>query len=124
MSWSRITPASKAYVNDVLDSGWLSRHKYIPQFEQAVARKHHAKHGILVNSGTDALRISLAVLKEINEWPDGSDVLVPAVTFVATVNAVLQSGLKPRFVDVDRFTCIIDPEKVQKPLGCTRWRGT
>lgn len=101
MSWANITPNAKKYVKNVLDRGWLSYSLYMPRFEKMVAERHGAKHGILVNSGTDALRISLATLKEIYEWPDHSTVICPALTFVATVNAILQARLKPIFADID-----------------------
>jgi perosamine synthetase len=114
MSWANLTPNAKRYVNDVLDTGWLSRHKYIPAFESAVAQKHGAKHGIFVNSGTDALRISLATLKEIERWPSGSKVIVPALTFVATVNAILQNNLTPVFCDVDLTTANLIPDAFQR----------
>lgn len=113
MSWAHIGPSAKKNVNAVLASGWLSRHHYIPIFEEAVAQKHHAKHGILVSSGTDALRIALATLKEIHRWPSGSGVIVPALTFVATVNAILQNGLTPIFADVEERTGNIDLGTVQ-----------
>ncbi len=116
MAWSHIDRPSKIYVNDVLHSGWISRHKYIPKFEAEVARIHGAKYGILVNSGTDALRISLATLKEIHKWPNGSDVIIPALTFVATANAVLQTGLRPVFADVEPMTANIDPDRLAKQI--------
>lgn len=102
MSWANIDEKAKQNVNEVLNSGWLSRHKFIPEFEQQVADRHGAKYGILVNSGTDALRISLATLMEVYGWQDDSHVLVPALTFVATVNAILQTRLKPIFCDVEK----------------------
>ena len=116
MAWSDFGKAEKKYVNAVLDSGWLSRKTYIPKFEQAIAKLHGQKFGMMCNSGTDALRIGLATLKEVDGWEDQSEVLVPAVTFVATVNAVLQVGLKPRFVDVDRCSYTIDLEQVEKSI--------
>lgn len=119
MSWSNLSINSKKYVNDVLDSGWLSRHKYIPEFEAAVAKKHGAKYGVLVNSGTDALRIAWATLKEINQWPDGSEVVVPALTFVATANAVLQNGLRPVFADVDISSGNINPDRIAERCKST-----
>ena len=115
MSWANITPNARKYVNNVLDRRWLSYSLYQPRFEKQVAEMHGAKYGILVNSGTDALRISLATLKELHRWPDGSDVLVPAVTFVATANAVIQNKLRPVFVDVDIATANILPENFKKP---------
>lgn len=117
MSWANITPNAKKYVKNVLDRGWLSYSLYMPRFEKEVAERHHAKHGILVNSGTDALRISLTTLKEIHKWPSNSEVIVPAVTFVATVNAITQSGLKPVFADVDLLTCNLDLEPIARRIG-------
>lgn len=116
MSWANLDANTKKYVNNVLDRGWLSRSLYIPRFEQSVADLHKAKHGIFLNSGTDALRVSLLTLKELNKWPDNSEVLVPAVTFVATVNAVLQASLKPKFVDVDLSTANISSSRLADPL--------
>lgn len=115
MSWANITPTAKKYVNHVLNRGWLSRSLYIPRFEAEVAALHGAKYGVLVNSGTDALRISLATLKEIHKWKDGDEVIVPALTFVATVNAILQNKLTPLFADVDAVTGNILPDNFKKP---------
>ncbi len=117
MAWANITPNAKTYVNDVLSRGWLSYSKYMPAFEQAVAKIHGAKYGILVNSGTDALRISLATLKEVHQWKDGDEVIVPAVTFVATVNAVLQNSLRVKFADVDLFSCNINTGTINSLIG-------
>jgi dTDP-4-amino-4,6-dideoxygalactose transaminase len=115
MSWSRIEVMARKRVMEVLESGWLSRHKYIPRFEEEVAKKHQAKYGVLVSSGTDALRISLSVLREVYRWKDGSEVIVPALTFVATVNAILQTRLKPIFCDVELPTGNLKPSALLFP---------
>ena len=114
MSWADISEESKANVINAIDSGWLSRHKYIPTFEKQIARMHGGKFGVFMNSGTDALRMSLLTLKEIYGWKDGDEVIVPALTFVATANAVLQCGLKVIFADVQKETGNIDPEQIAK----------
>ena len=112
MSWADITPTSKAYVNDVLNSGWLSRKTMIPRFEKEIAELHGGKYGVFMNSGTDALRISLLTLKEVYGWQNGDEVIIPGLTFVASANAVLQSGLSPVFVDVQRETGNIEPSQI------------
>lgn len=117
MAWADIDETAAHYVNDVLNSGWLSRRRYLPRFEKEMAALHGQKHGLMLNSGTDALRIALATLKELHKWKDGSEVLVPAVTFVATVNVVLQNKLTPVFVDVDRFTYNIDVGLIESKIG-------
>jgi CDP-6-deoxy-D-xylo-4-hexulose-3-dehydrase len=71
---------------------------------------HQCKHAIFLNSGTSALQVALAVLKEKYGYQDGDEVLVPALTFVATANVVLQNNLRPVFVDVDPITYNMDPE--------------
>lgn len=116
MAWSDLRESDKANVTDVLDSGWLSRRKYIPQFEQAVAHLHGQSYGTLMNSGTDALRIGLLTLKEIHGWRDGDEVLVPAVTFIATANAIRQANLEPVFVDVDSASYTLNPDKIEERL--------
>lgn len=117
MAWADFGPLEKRLVNDVIGSGWISRRKYIPQFEGAIARLHGQKFGLMLNSGTDALRIGLSTLKEVHKWPEGSEVIVPALTFVATVNAVIQNGLKPVFVDVQRFSYNLDPIQIAARIG-------
>lgn len=108
-----IGPAERRYVNDVLDSNRLSYGKYTRRFEQTFARAHGVRHAIMMNSGTSALQVALAALKEAGGWSDGDEVIVPAVTFIATSNIVLMNGLVPVFVDVDLQTYNLDPRKLE-----------
>lgn len=107
-----ISEQGKRYVNDCIDSNRLSRGKYTVKFEQDFAELHGCKHGVFCNSGTSALQIALAALKERYCYEDGDEVLVPAITFIATSNVVLQNNLTPVFVDVDPVTFNIDPDKI------------
>lgn len=107
-----ISEQGKRYVNDCIDSNRLSRGKYTVKFEQDFAELHGCKHGVFCNSGTSALQIALAVLKERYCYDDGDEVLVPAITFIATSNVVLQNNLTPVFVDVDPVTFNIDTDKI------------
>lgn len=116
MAWPNISKEAKANVNDVLDSGWISRHKYMPLFEKKISKMHGGNYGIFMNSGTDALRMSLLTLKEIYKWRNGDEVIIPGLTFVATANAVLQSGLSPKFVDVQKETGNIAPNQIASQL--------
>jgi perosamine synthetase len=98
----------------VLDSGRLSAGPLMAQFETDIAAIHDCRFGLMCNSGTSALHIALAALKEKYGWDDGDEVLVPAVTFVATANVVLYNGLKPVFVDVERAYYDIDPGQIEQ----------
>ena len=112
----KINDAGKRYVNDALDNNRLSAGKYTKKFEEDFAKLHQCKYGIFCNSGTSALQISLAALKEFYGYKDGDEVLVPATTFIATSNVVLQNNLTPVFVDVDPLTFNIDPLKIEAKI--------
>jgi dTDP-4-amino-4,6-dideoxygalactose transaminase len=112
-----INARSKELVMKVLDSGRLSAGPMMAQFEADIAAIHDCRFGLMCNSGTSALHIALAALKERYGWQDGDEVLVPAVTFVATANVVLYNGLRPVFVDVERAYYDVDPTKIEEKIG-------
>src|SRR6185436_5191019 len=85
----QISERGKALVMQVLDSNRLSAGPMMDRFEKEIARLHGRRHGLMCNSGTSALQIALAALKEREGWSDGDEVLVPAITFIATSNSVL-----------------------------------
>jgi dTDP-4-amino-4,6-dideoxygalactose transaminase len=107
-----ISARGKRYVNDCLDNNRLSKGKYTACFEREFAAAHQSKHAVFCNSGTSALQIALATLKERYHYEDGDEVLVPAITFIATSNIVIQNGLKPVFVDVDPRTFNMNPDEI------------
>lgn len=111
-----ITPYAKRLVRQVLDSGRISYGPMLRRFEDEFARISGRKFAISANSGTSALQVALHALKEKDGWQDGDEVIVPAITFVATSNVVLQNGLKPVFVDVDPHTYHMDPQKLEAAI--------
>ncbi len=111
-----ITDTAKRYVNDVLDTGRLSYGPYLKRFENDFAKVHNARFAIMVNSGTSALEMAVACLREVHGWKDGDEILCPAVTFIATTNVVLANNMKPVFIDVDPITYNIDPRKIEEKI--------
>lgn len=109
-------PRERALVSRVMASSRLSYGPMSRGFEASFARAHDCRFGVFCNSGTSALHIALAALKERHGWKDGDEVLVPAQTFVATANVVLHNRMKPVFVDVDRLTYNIDPALLERHL--------
>jgi CDP-6-deoxy-D-xylo-4-hexulose-3-dehydrase len=105
-----ITGDDIARVTRVLESGRLSAGPFMAEFESRFAALHGCAHASMCNSGTGALQLALQALRERGGWPPGAEVIVPAVTFVATVNIVLFNGLTPVLVDVDPLTYTIDPD--------------
>ncbi len=112
-----ISQTGKDYVNDCLNNNRLSKGSYTEKFEQEFARLHGCKHGIFLNSGTSALQVALAALKEVHGYKDGDEVIVPATTFIATSNVVLQNNLKPVFADVDPDTYNISASGIVNALS-------
>ncbi|MBM3252123.1 MAG: aminotransferase class I/II-fold pyridoxal phosphate-dependent enzyme, partial [Candidatus Omnitrophica bacterium] len=72
----------------------------------------NAKYAVGLNSGTDALFLSLLSLG----IKKGDEVIVPSFTFIATALAVSFAGAKPVFVDIDEKTYNIDPAKIKKAI--------
>ncbi|RWL48458.1 DegT/DnrJ/EryC1/StrS aminotransferase family protein [Mesorhizobium sp. M2E.F.Ca.ET.209.01.1.1] len=87
----------KAALSKVIDSGWLTMGERVRAFEEAFAAMHGADDCVAVSSCTAALHL---ILHGLGIGP-GDEVLVPSLTFVATVNAVLYVGAKPVFVDIE-----------------------
>ena len=108
--------SARRYIAEVLDTGRLSYGPFSRRFEQQFAAIHESSFAVISGSGTSALQVALQAMKELYEWPDDAEVLVPAVTFVATVNIVLHCGLKPVLVDVEPDFYGIDPALVEAAI--------
>ncbi|HEY5600971.1 MAG TPA: DegT/DnrJ/EryC1/StrS family aminotransferase [Patescibacteria group bacterium] len=112
----RISKKAKNYVRKALDDNRLSYGKFTEKFETEFAKIHNRKFAILSNSGTSGLQVAVHALKETNNWDDGDEILVPAITFIATSNVVLHNNLKPVFVDVEQDYYCINPLKIEEKI--------
>jgi len=86
------------------------------QFEAEFARQHQCRFGIMSNSGTSALQVAVQAMKEAHGWQDGDEVIVPAVTFVATANVVMHNRLMPVPVDVEPHYYELEPELLEAKI--------
>ena len=93
LGYLNISERGKQYVNEALNNNRLSYGPFTQRFEEEFAHAHGCKHAIFMNSGTSALQVALAVLKEVHGYRDGDEVIVPATTFIATSNIVLQNNI-------------------------------
>jgi len=110
-----ITEESRNLINKILDSGRVSSGKYVRKFEEQFAKLTGVKEAVALSSGTDADALALAVLYDFGA-KRGDEIIVPALSFVATGNSVLQAGFKPVFVDIERETLNIDPKQIEKAI--------
>ncbi len=103
----------KTYLNKAIDSGYVSTvGPFVSEFERICAGYLNVKRAVSISSGTSALHIALYELG-IGE---GDEVIVPALTFVATVNPVSYLKATPVFVDVDINTWNMDPAAVEEAI--------
>jgi perosamine synthetase len=103
----------KKYVNDCLDSNWISsKGKYVGEFEEKFAEYHRVKYAASVCNGTVALHLALVSLGIGSE----DEVIVPTLTYVASVNAITYAGATPVFADSLPDTWQIDPQDIERKI--------
>ncbi len=99
-------------VKEPITSGWLTQGPKVAEFERRFAQAHGAQYALATTSCTTGLHLVLAAMG----IGPGDEVIVPAFTWIATANVVLYCGAKPVFVDVERETFNIDPEKISDKI--------
>ena len=99
-------------VQNVVKKGNFILGDEVEKFEKNFATYIGAKYCVGVASGSDALLLSIKALG-IGE---GDEIIVPAMTFIATASSVIHAGAKPVFVDIQSNTPLIDPEKIESKI--------
>jgi len=104
----------KKYLNECIDSTFVSSvGKFVDRFETDLVNYTGAKYAVAVVNGTAALHVSL-LLAGVKQ---GDEVLIPALTFVATANAVAYCGAQPHFVESDINTLGMDSYTLRRYLN-------
>jgi dTDP-4-amino-4,6-dideoxygalactose transaminase len=113
-NWPVSTARERELIEEVLNSTqWGGYHPIVARFEREFAAFQGCKHGLAAMNGTVTLEMALEALG-IGE---GDEVIVPAISFIATATAVSRVGAKPVFVDIESDTFNIDPRRVREALG-------
>ena len=108
-----LTGNEKKYVNECLDTSWISaKGKFVEQFETAFAKYIGADHAITVANGTVALHLALIALG----IGRGDEVIVPTLTYVASVNAIAYTEATPVFVDSLKGNWQVDPDDIERKI--------
>jgi len=110
---SRVSDEEAAAISRVIDRGRLALGPEVKAFEEEFASWLAVHSAVATNSGTSAL---IAALRAVGVG-SGDEVVIPALTFVATVNAVLHCGARPVLVDVDKDSWNLDPNAVAEAIG-------
>ncbi len=102
-----------AYVKECIDTGWVSSvGKYVDEFERRLTEVTGSRHAVATVNGTAALHVAL----KLTGVQPGDEVLVPALSFVATANAVAHCGATPHFADSDEKTLGLDADALRDHL--------
>ncbi len=109
---SKITKKAIELANKVLSSEFVSAGVYAEKFEGELSEKLGIVNPVSVNSGTSALHLGL----EVAGVGEGDEVILPAQTFVASGLAILMTGAKPVFADIQYRTGNIDPNSIRKNI--------
>lgn len=99
-------------VSDVLQTDWITQGPTVARFEKKLASYVNSKYAVAVSSGTAALHLACLAAG----IGPGDEVIVPTLSFVASVNCVLYCGAKPVLVDVYEDTLTINVEETKKKI--------
>lgn len=110
-----VTESAKRLVQKIMVSGKLTSGIYVRELERQYAELIGTKEAVALSSGTDADILALAVLHDFGA-KRGDEIIVPALSFVATGNAVLHAGFIPVFVDVEMESLNINPAQIEKVI--------
>ncbi len=109
----KLTTHTKREVNSVLSSGWLTAGPKVDKFEKELARLLKVKYVTAVSSGTSGLHLALQAIGA----GSGMEVITSPLTYVATVEAIIQAGAKPVFADINPTTLTIDPQDIRRKIS-------
>lgn len=99
------------YLQECIETGWVAAGgPFVRKFEDAFAARHGLERAVATNSGTAALHLALRALG----IGAGDEVIVPALTFVASANPIRYVGATPVFADVEPDTYTLDPAEVER----------
>jgi len=99
----------KKYINECIDSTWISsKGSFVKQFENNFAQYTSSKYSVTACNGTAAIHLALLALN----IGSGDEVIVPTLTYIASVNSISYTGAEPVFVDSLETTWQMDPQDI------------
>ncbi len=101
------------YLTKCIKTGWISSQgHFVKKFEDKFSKFTKLKNALAVSNGTTALQLAISAFSLGN----GDEIIVPDLTFASPTNAVIHSGAKPVFVDVNKNTFCIDENLIEKSI--------
>lgn len=109
---SKVGEEEISAVTKVMESQWMGFGKKVDEFEQLFCETNNVENFVMVDSGSNALFMAITLL----DLPKGSEVILPAFTWVSCAQAVMMAGCKPVFCDVDIFTHNVTAETIKAQI--------
>ena len=107
----------------VIDSGWFIMGNELKEFEKNLSEYCNTTHAIGTSNGLDALRLIFRAYIELNIMNPGDEIIVSANTYVASILAISDSGLKPVLVEPSLLTMNLDSSLVENSIT-SRTKGS
>ena len=103
----------KKYVNQVMQSTWLSHGKFVNELENKICQFTKSKFAVSTSNGTSAIHLAYLALG----LKKGDEIIVPGFGYLAAANIAVQMGLKPVFADVDLKTFCVTADKIKDKIS-------
>jgi dTDP-4-amino-4,6-dideoxygalactose transaminase len=103
------------HMEQCLEKGWTGLGYKTIEIEEAWKKYTGLPYAHFLNSSTSGLHLAVKILKDVNKWKDGDEIITTPLTFVSTNHAISYEGLKPVFADVDEHLCL-DPNSVESRI--------
>jgi len=112
ISMPKLNKTEQRLAIDAIKSGYIAHGKYIEEFEQKFSKFCNREYGVTCSNGTTALYLAIKSL----DLPKGSEVILPSMTILSCLTAVVENDLIPVFCDIDETTLNIDCASVRKKI--------
>lgn len=107
----------KKYLCECIDTGWISSEGgFVKRLESEFSNYCGQKYGIAVANGSAALDVAVRVLKEVYNWSDNDEIIVPSFTIISCAQSVIYNKLKPVFADANPLTWNMDVSKIEQAI--------
>ena len=103
-------------IDTLLFGKWLASGEKVFRFEKEFSSYVNQKYSVMVNSGSSANLVMIEALKKYFDWQLEDEILLSVVGFPTTLNPIIQTGLKPVFVDIEFDTLNFDLNQLEKKI--------
>ena len=107
----------KKYLNECIDSGWIgSNGPFVKKLENDFANYIGQEYASCVANGSAAIDVALRAMKDLYEWEDNSEIIIPSFNIISAAQSCVYNRLKPVFVDAEDETWNIDTTKIEATI--------